>query len=254
MAANGCTIQSGYSSPYTSLWVGISGTGILNLSGGTTLDTQQAHIGYNGGTGTVTLSGIGTAWNSSGAPNNGYTSATDAAVDLGNGTIELDHGATFTLSAIQLDPGYGSFIGGLLNISGGTLSVLSGSRVQAVAMNESSGSTLQIGLDGPSASENGQIIIDDTAIFAGTLDVTLEGGFIPTAGEEFQLFSFGSETGQFSTIDLPTGTQWDLSQLYTTGIITAVPEPGAPMLSILSVAGMLLRRGSRGSRRSAIGR
>jgi T5SS/PEP-CTERM-associated repeat protein len=218
----------------TELWVGISGTGIIHLSGGSTLDTDAAHIGYNGGTGTVTLSGAGTAWNSSGAISIG-TKALDAAVDLDNGTIELDHNATFTLTAA------GS-IGGLLNISGGTLSVLSGSRVYALAMNESSGSTLQIGLDGPSAAANGQLIIDNTAIFAGTLDVTLEGRFIPTTGEAFQLFSFGSETGQFSTVDLPPNAYWDLSQLYTTGVITAVPEPGAVMLSMLAFAGVPLRR------------
>lgn len=140
-------------------------------------------------------------------------------------------------------PGRGLFWGGLLNISGGTFDVLSGSRLEAYVMNESAGSTLVIGLDGPSADSNGLIAIDDTALFAGALDVTLENGFEPVIGEQFQLFSFGSETGQFSTINLPDTIHWDISQLYTAGIITAIPEPAAT--AACAVGLLMLRRRAR---------
>lgn len=153
--------------------------------------------------------------------------------------MQLEQGATWTLSAAQQNQ-FSPFVGGLLNISGGTVSVLSGARLYAVALNESTGSTLVIGLDGPSAASNGEIIVDSTAMFAGTLNVTLEYGFVPAIGEQFQLFSFGGESGQFSNIILPAANHWDTSQLYTLGIITAVPEP--TLMAIVLMPAVLLRR------------
>lgn len=74
----------------------------------------------------------------------------------------------------------------------------------------------------------------------GTLNVSLLGGYDPAVGESFQVFNFGSLTGQFDTVNLPElsgGKNWDMSNLYAAGSLSVVPEPGA---FLLGGFGMLL--------------
>jgi hypothetical protein len=59
----------------------------------------------------------------------------------------------------------------------------------------------------------------------GALKVSLINGFVPAAGQSFDLLDFGtgSLSGTFSSIVLPTlaaGLQWNASQLYATGAIS----------------------------------
>jgi Dockerin type I domain len=59
----------------------------------------------------------------------------------------------------------------------------------------------------------------------GTLAVTLINGFVAALGNSFDLFDWGSISGTFSTLQLPSpgGTLgWDTSHLYTTGVISVV--------------------------------
>ena len=66
------------------------------------------------------------------------------------------------------------------------------------------------------------------------LDVTSEFNPASLLGDSFQVFDWTgvSPTGQFASItnDLPVGYSWDTSQLYTTGNVTLVPEPGTLVL------------------------
>jgi autotransporter-associated beta strand protein len=67
--------------------------------------------------------------------------------------------------------------------------------------------------------------LDATAIhFGGTLAVTLINGFIPSAGDTFDLLDWGAAAGEFHTITLPalSGLAWDASQLYVNGSISVV--------------------------------
>jgi hypothetical protein len=222
-------------------YLGVGGTGSATFNNGSSISTLVCEIGLNGGSGSLTLSG----------PQTTMTTTTSEAIapgwfvpraDVQNASIQLDHQASWTLSAAPEYQVQGGYLGGLLNLSGGTVSVLSGGRLHVATLNESGGSTLVIGLDGESAAGNGQIIIDGNAIFAGTLDVTLENGFVPVPGDQFQVLSFGSDGGGFSSVNLPTDVQWDASQLFSTGILTVVPEPGTATLGAVSLAGMLFRR------------
>jgi hypothetical protein len=81
---------------------------------------------------------------------------------------------------------------------------------------------------------------------AGTLDVTLQNGFTPTIGEQFTLLQqFAGFSGTFANVNLPpldAGGGWDTSQLYTTGVITVVPEPASIGLILLGASGLLVRR------------
>jgi hypothetical protein len=46
--------------------------------------------------------------------------------------------------------------------------------------------------------------------------------FSPSSGQAFDILDWGSLTGAFSSIDLPSlpGLVWDTSQLYTTGVLS----------------------------------
>jgi len=89
------------------------------------------------------------------------------------------------------------------------------------------------------------------ATYGGILDFTLQNGFTPTVGEQFSIFNFfDAPTGIFSAVNLPAlpGTDaWNTSQLYTTGIISVMPEPASGMMLALAGLGILGRR-----RRSAL--
>jgi hypothetical protein len=80
----------------------------------------------------------------------------------------------------------------------------------------------------------------------GTLDITLQPGFEPMAGEQFDMFSEVSPIGgTFATLNLPalpTGESWDTSDLYTTGVISIVPEPMSFGILSMGLASLALRR------------
>ena len=88
----------------------------------------------------------------------------------------------------------------------------------------------------------------------GELEVVLLDGFAPAEGDAFDVLNFGSLSGQFDALRLPElggGLRWDLANLYATGTLSVVPEPGA--LGLLAAAGatpVLLgrRRRARGER------
>jgi fibronectin-binding autotransporter adhesin len=101
---------------------------------------------------------------------------------------------------------------------------------------------VEIGL---SASD--QISVDGEATFGGDLEILLSGGFSPYAGQSYDIFDFGSRVGTFRSVSLPNlseGLQWDISQLYTTGVIAVmpVPEPGVTAIFGAVSASLLLRR------------
>jgi hypothetical protein len=61
-------------------------------------------------------------------------------------------------------------------------------------------------------------------------------GFVPSPGDQFDLFDTASFSGDFGTIDAPTlpnGATWDFSDLKITGVIVVVPECGATILTLL---------------------
>ncbi len=81
--------------------------------------------------------------------------------------------------------------------------------------------------------------------FGGTLNVTNLGGTL-VEGQSFDLFDFdfAQSSGIFSAVNLPSldsGLEWNDSALYTTGVISVIPEPGTPAL-LASLAGLLALR------------
>ncbi len=80
------------------------------------------------------------------------------------------------------------------------------------------------------------IDIEGEFALGGTLQIRLQGEFAPLAGSSFDLFDFGSVSGDFDEILLPNlGPEllFDTGQLRTTGVlsvVSAVPEPGSGFL------------------------
>jgi hypothetical protein len=76
----------------------------------------------------------------------------------------------------------------------------------------------------------------------GTLTVLLINGFSPVLNDTFNILDWGSLSGTFGTVSLPSlseGLEWDQSQLYTHGklVVTAVPE--ASTLALFALGGLV---------------
>lgn len=83
-----------------------------------------------------------------------------------------------------------------------------------------------------------------TLTLSGTLNVSLAGGYSPAPGTSFDLFNWGTLSGGFSEVILPVlpaDFSWNTANLYTSGVITVVPEPGG-VVSMLPVVAMLVSR------------
>jgi hypothetical protein len=94
-------------------------------------------------------------------------------------------------------------------------------------------------------------IVAGQLTLGGTLKLVSWNGFVAQAGQSFDLLDWHSLAGGFDSIDasglkLASGTQLDVSKLYSTGEITvaAVPEPGtlALWLAGLGVVAIRFRR------------
>lgn len=80
--------------------------------------------------------------------------------------------------------------------------------------------------------------------FGGTLNVTNTGSTLEL-GDTFNLFDWSSSSGTFSSINLPSvtpGLSWNLSNLYTNGQISVVPESSVALLGSLGAIVLLRRR------------
>jgi hypothetical protein len=188
------------------------------------------------------------------------------------GTLKVLSGAILNAFEIDLSSaGAYDFTGGIVNLTGGAITVanlsipstatLQGQGAVTGNVNNSgivspgdapgiltvngnfiqaSAGTLEIGLGGTSpGTQYDQLKTLGSASFAGTLDVVALNTFAPARGQSFDLFTFGSDSGTFANVILPQpagGGTWDTSALYTSGVITVVPEPMA--VSVLALAGL----------------
>jgi len=229
--------------------------GTVNLSGGTltvgTLDLTDATgaVNWTGGTFNYDTLGVG-AGTFSGAGRTLSVGAGDT-VNLSGGTLKvgtIDHtgGGAFGFTGGTLS--VNTFQGDLTN-AGGTLAP--GDSPGATMINgdytQQAGGTLKIELGGlAQGTEYDFLKVTGALSLGGTLEVVLYGGFNPQYGNTFDLLDWGSLSGTFATVNLPSlgeGLVWDTSKLYTTGEIKAVPE--APTLWLFTLGGVvcwLIRR------------
>ncbi len=91
--------------------------------------------------------------------------------------------------------------------------------------------------------EYDQLLIGGLASFDGGLQIELINGFVPAAGDAFDLLEWGELSGTFSSLIFPDlsaqNLEWNTGNLYTDGSVSlnAIPEPGT--WTSLLVAGLL---------------
>jgi hypothetical protein len=93
---------------------------------------------------------------------------------------------------------------------------------------QAANSGLKIEIAGPAAGQFGKITVADQATLGGTLELALVGGYVPTAGTEFEILSAGSLANTtFTTTTLPnlgSQLQWQIDY-----------EPNAVIARVLAI-------------------
>jgi autotransporter-associated beta strand protein len=232
----------------------------LILDGTSTGNEITGNITNNGVAGVLSLSKTNSStWTFSNA--NTYSGGTTitagtlmltAAGNLGVGNVTLGSGGTldisgitgadFTLSSTQVFTA-----DGLVNATGktlvvnGTLNPGSSPGDLDVTGSFTLGSTSisNFEINGITAGLFDSVQVTGTLTFGGILNLST--GYAFQAGDAVDLFDWGTVTGTFASItgtDLGGGLSWDTSSLYTTGVITVVPEPAT--WAMITVGGTLL--------------
>jgi autotransporter-associated beta strand protein len=187
------------------------------------------------GAGTLTLGN--TNWYTGATLINAGTLALNNSVIASSSSVTVNTGGTLAGkggigSATTIAAG-GFLAPGVTGVSMGTMT-FSNSLVLAGTV------TLDLNRNGGSPINDLVNVAGNALTEGGTLTVNNIGAALQS-GDTFDLFTFGSETGTFSTINLPTldsSLTWDTSQLTTTGIIdvTVVPEPAT--VAIIGLGGL----------------
>ena len=107
------------------------------------------------------------------------------------------------------------------------------------------GSNTTFELFGRNAGEFDRVVGIDQFTLAGTINLTLIGGFQPEKGDSFDLFDYNAiDASGFniaSELVLPAlGSDlfWNSEQFISSGILVVVPEPGAAM-ALLGATGLM---------------
>ncbi|WP_168206826.1 beta strand repeat-containing protein [Lacipirellula limnantheis] len=200
--------------------------GVVTVNNGATLSNSGNDLVSSGGSRIIVNSGGAIELNSSSLNLHG-------ALIVNNGTIS----GTTNVHFGSLAKGTGSY--GTVNVFDGGVYAPGNSPGLATAATvifdnspfSGGGPTLQIELAGTTqGTEYDHLDVSGQLSLGGTLKVALIDGFAPVAGQSFDLLDWGSLSGTFSAIQLPTlsGLAWNTSQLYTTGVLslTAASRPG----------------------------
>jgi hypothetical protein len=126
----------------------------------------------------------------------------------GGGSLELKMNGPVTGPIIVAGEakltGTGSITGSLENY--GTVSPGESPGIISVSDNYVQDSTgalaIELGGNTPGSGHD-QLVVNGTATLAGKLDVSLINGFKPTLGQSFTILTYGSRSGEFSTVNLP---------------------------------------------------
>ncbi len=121
---------------------------------------------------------------------------------------------TFTTAPITNEGLLEAKGGGMLTIDNlvtnrGTMAARVGSVVSVGGdLPQEVGGTITVVIAGKATSEFGQIAVTGAAKLAGTLDIRLANGFVPAAGDRFDVIQYASRIGTFTTLlgtNLPNG-------------------------------------------------
>jgi len=232
----------------------IGGRGILRVAGGL---TNYGTMGFSGGFsdvygavaveagGHTIVSGGGTTtfYDSFDVMDNGELRVSDLSnavffgpVHLHSGAQQNGNGHIYFENGLQIgnSPGYQEFN-------------------SAVTFNgPSGGMTIQIAGTNPTTPEFSRYnFLGGLTLNNAFLDVEFTGlhsgdpiTYVPLVGDSFDFLDWSSLSGYFdpnliSLPSLPSGMSWDMSQIYTTGILNIVPEPSSLVLVTIGAVWLL---------------
>jgi hypothetical protein len=165
---------------------------------------------------------------------NGTLSTTSGAVNISGGSV-------FGIGTVT---GNIDLTGGLL--SAGSVSKKAGELTVQGTYAQSGAGAFDVDLGGATAGTQYDVLnISGTASLAGALNVDLISGFKPTVGETFDIMNYTSETGTFTTLNLPKltgGDTWSISYNATDVVLTV----DGPAVVKGVVSGAPAKRVSRG--------
>ncbi len=201
----------------------------------------------------LTKTGAGTFIMANGDSN--FTGTTTVSA----GSLLIENGAT--LSSSNVTVASGATFGGLGSVGGtvtvnGTLSPGFASNLSAAgaqtgvltisnSLTLSATSTLDLGI---SASGYDSIAGVTDLSLGGVIKVSFLDGYVPLGGNVYKIVDWTGTvtdngfTFDFSGAQLAQGQTWDTSSFLTNGTITAVPEPSAATLLLLSIGTVVVLR------------
>ncbi len=239
--------------------VGVNGTGSLEVSGGGQLvnsnvlgvgggaNSHTNSISVTGATSAVHTNNLSIGFNNAVGDStvtvadgahmfvtNNITLGARATLDTTGGSIDATDGtASAALGSLRIGVngalvGAGTVKGNVQNVDAGIINVSGNGTVTIDGDFTQTTGQLFLSLNGVSPAQYSHLNITGDATFGGALNISKSFSFMPAAGDTFDLMSFTSSLGTFSTITLPTltsGLTWDTSQLYSAGIVR-VMGPG----------------------------
>ncbi len=224
----------------STITVGDNGSALLKITNGGAVDDNVALVGVhsaggNSGSDSVTVDGPASRWHSRGHLEFGNS----VGQLIPPSTLTLVNGGTTAVDGQFLLGGHGNIRGdgfvtaqslvtsGVLSpgAEGGTLHQSAALHIDTDASVITGGKIL-IQLAGVNAGTSyDQVLFTGSTTLGGELDVTLANSFIPLLGNSFHILDYGTQTGTFSSVNLPplsAGLAWNTAQLYTTGVISVI--------------------------------
>jgi hypothetical protein len=145
---------------------------------------------------------------------------------VGSGSL-VSVGGTLSIGSLGTVKGSGSISGTVQN--GGTVAPGSSPGILQISgsYTQTAGGKLQIELGGTTQGTGyDQLAVSGAVTLGGTLQVSLMNSFAPALGNRFDILDWGSLSGTFSTVTLPTplsGTLgWGTSALYSAGVLSVI--------------------------------
>jgi len=199
-------------------------TGTTNVSNGTML------INGSLGTSNITITNSGIMTISAGRNVGGMVTIQNG------GTLNCNGTAGRTIINLGTLRGYGRITGnatlGLNSVTApGTATVLGTLSFDANATMNNASSTLEIRVMGGSNTRSDLLKVAGTLTCKGNLNISVSSGTL-VEGDSYKIISAGTIAGSFDTINLPeleSDLDWDISQLYTEGIISVVKSTGVQL-------------------------